>query len=92
MSYDFDGSDDRFPPRTTIPTAPPDDLDAIKTLLELAAIYLTPRPNTQFTFEQLLAEARTIGGDEFVIEEKLAREALDQITFLERAGDLFYIT
>lgn len=46
------------------------DLEAIVMLLELSAIELTPEADTRFTFEQLLAGARDIGGDEIFLDER----------------------
>ena len=47
-----------------------DDLEAIVTLLELAAITLTESPTSTFTYEQLVTEARRYGGDEIVLDER----------------------
>jgi len=49
------------------------DLEAIVLLLELGAIHLTPDPSARFTFEQLLATVRDIGGDEIVLDERDVR-------------------
>ncbi len=49
------------------------DLEAIVMLLELSAIELTPEADARFTFEQLLAGACDIGGDEIVLDERDVR-------------------
>lgn len=49
------------------------DLEAIVLLLELSAIDLTPEADTRFTFQQLLDNARNIGGDEIVLDERDVR-------------------
>lgn len=84
MSYDFEAVTDREPPRITTPVAQANDLEAIVMLLELAAIYLTPAPGTEFTLDQLLGQARDIGGDEIAIDEKDALIVLDNASFLKK--------
>lgn len=41
------------------------DLEAIVTLLELAALELTPTAGTSFTRDELFARAMEIGGEDF---------------------------
>lgn len=55
-------------------------------LLELGAIYLTQGPDSTFTTEELLAEARRIGGDEIVLDEKDVRIVLGKAGFLKKEG------
>ena len=62
------------------------DLEAIVTVLELAAIYLTPVPESEFTAEDLFAEARNIGGEELPLEEHDMQIVLDHADFLEKVG------
>jgi hypothetical protein len=66
MSYD---ADDYAPIQGAaplpLPVAHPRDLEAIVTLLELAAIDLTPKPETEFTRDDLLARVRSIAGPDF---------------------------
>ena len=77
-------------PEIAITPAHPTDLEAIVTLLELAAISLTPEPDTLFTFEELMAEVHAIGGDEIVIDERDARIVLNNAHFLgKRAGKMW---
>lgn len=54
----------------------PTDPTAVVALLEIAAICLTDHPESDFSFEELLAEARYLGGDEFPIAPAEARDAL----------------
>lgn len=65
MSYDADG------PFVPLRHAPMDgrDLEAIVTLLELAVIELTPDESATFTFDEMLAKAREIGGPEINLRE-----------------------
>ncbi len=79
MSYDFEDSDDRSPPVITDYKPQPHDLEAIITLLELAAIFLTNAPGDQFTYEQLLAQARELAGDDFVLEDADAKIVFDNL-------------
>ncbi len=67
------------------------DLEAIVTLLELGAIELTPAPNTRFTFEQLLAEARRYGGDEITLDERDVRIVLPFMKSIRRDAHGFYL-
>jgi hypothetical protein len=86
LSYDFEPGSDRSPPRVPHVRYAPHDLEAIVTLLELGAIYLTADPGSDFTFEELLVQAREIGGSDFVLEEADARIVLDSSSFLKRSG------
>ena len=84
MSYDFE-SDDHSPPR--VPEGPQmrgDDLEAIVLLLELAAIQLSPSWSATFTFDELLAEARKIGGD-IALDERDVRIVLPHMKTIKRA-------
>lgn len=63
----------------------PHDLEAIVTLLELGAIFLTDEPDSDFTFDELLAQARAISGDDFFLEETDARIVLANSSFLKKS-------
>ncbi len=65
MTYDFDGCADRFPPKLEFEPMDPNDLEAIVTSLEIAAIFLSPTPGSVFTREQLFSEARNVSCLEF---------------------------
>jgi hypothetical protein len=88
MSYDFETVTDRRVnrPATTDYVAQPKDLEAIVTLLHLAAIELTPSTGTEFTTEQLLTKARELSGDEFEVDEKDVRIVLGKPGFLKRVS------
>jgi hypothetical protein len=82
MSYDFESAADRDPPHIDRPAAQGNDLEAIVTLLELAAIYLTASPGATFTLDELVQQAEEIGG--IVINKKDARIVLDKARFLRK--------
>jgi hypothetical protein len=86
MSYDFETALDKSPPMPQIVRSDKRDLEAIVTLLELAAIYLTHTPDSDFTVEDLFAEARRIGGDELLLEESDVRIVLGKAGFLKKVG------
>lgn len=68
----------------TSPILRGDDLEAIVTLLELAAIELTPERGATFTREQLFEQVREIGGDEVVPTERDLLIVLQHSTFLKK--------
>lgn len=86
MSYDFETvTDRRAAPATTTDYVPqPKDLEAIVTLLHLAAIELTPTPGAQFTIEELIATACDLGGDEMVIDAADVKIVLGKPGFLKK--------
>ncbi|KAB2910495.1 MAG: hypothetical protein F9K40_02520 [Kofleriaceae bacterium] len=86
MSYDFETASNRAPPTPPITPSNRRDLEAIVTLLELAAICLTHAPDADFTTEQLLAEARRLGGEEIHLEENDVRIVLGKAGFLRKVG------
>lgn len=93
MSYDFDGVSDLSPIKLNCGVSfTGSDLEAIVMLLELAAIYLTPKPNTEFTFEQLLDQANEISGGEIVIDAVDAKIVLDNSSILGKLpGGRYYL-
>lgn len=69
MAYDMDVGQERFSGdvRHRLPPIDPGrsrDLEAIATLLEVAAMSLTTAPGATFSTEQLIAEALDIAGAE----------------------------
>jgi len=62
------------------------DLEAIVTLLEVAALTLTTEPNATFSFERLCDEARELGGDEVTINDRDVKIVLEKASFLEKMG------
>jgi hypothetical protein len=89
MPYDFETATDQKPPQVSTPPAHPRDLEAIVTLLELAAIYLTPSPGTEFTLQELMDQVRIIGGEKLAIDEKDVSIVLGKASFLKKHGQLF---
>ena len=83
MPYDFDGAD-RSPPEVTGPTPDPKDLEVIVTLLQLAALELTPEPDMSFTFEDLLKQALVIGGSEVVLDSVDVQVVFPFLGFLKK--------
>lgn len=65
-------------------TLHPTDLEAIVTTLEIASIYLTPAPDTRFSYEQLLAQARDLVGEELPLDERDVRIVVDNAKFLRK--------
>lgn len=89
VSYDFDAVSDPTPPTTHFERSDRRDLEAIVTLLELAAICLTTGPDSTFTRKQLIAEARRIGGDGIDLDESDVNIVLGKPGFLKKvAGKL----
>ncbi len=86
MAYDFDTVTGHKAPKVKTSSARGDDLEAIVVLLELAAIQLTTSPESEFTFEQLIDEARSIGGEGMTIDPKNARIVLEKAKFLRKQG------
>ena len=86
MSYDFDSIGDQSPPTPYIETSDRRDLEAIVTLLELAAICLTTGPNVTFTKAQLLAEARRLAGEDIELDESDVNIVLGKAGFLKKIG------
>jgi hypothetical protein len=68
------------------PTTQPDprDLEVLVTLLQLAAIELTPSTNTLFTERQLFDQAMALGGDELGVVRSDLRLVLRFSKFLGR--------
>jgi hypothetical protein len=89
MSYDLDLVPTGITPVPTISPANPRDLEAIMTLLELAAISLTEGPDSSFTSEELLNRARELGGSEVQIIETDVKIVLGKAGFLKKEGGRF---
>ncbi len=91
MAYDVDAlraiGNERFEARKRTASPPhPKDLEAIATLLEVAALSLTPEPNATFTREELIKEAQDLGDGEVAIEEEDIKIVLSKARFLARAN------
>jgi hypothetical protein len=85
MSYDLDTTSDRLSTPNIVP-ADRRDLEAIVTLLELAAISLTATPDSTFTSEELIEEARRYGGYEIELDEGDIKIVLGKAGFLKKMG------
>lgn len=84
MSYDFEGGGLSPPVMPSGPPPDPKDLEVLVTLLELAAIDLTPAPDVRFTSDQLVAKAMDWGGREMGVEEADLRIVIRSSSFLRR--------
>lgn len=85
----YDGPPEVAPTLAKISPAPPRDLEAIVSLLELAALSLTDKPGAQFTEEQLIEEAQSIAGDEFKVVIGDAKLVIGKSGFLKKVGKKF---
>jgi len=85
MAYDFETATDRKPPVVTKHVPQRRDLEAIVTILQLAAIDLTPTTGAQFTVAQLLERARDLGGDVDIDEDDIMI-VLGKAGFLKKSG------
>jgi len=80
----------KAPMAPVIPPAYGRDLEAIVSLLELAAIQLTTGPGVAFTRQQLLDAAREFGGDEIELEAADVDIVIGKSGFLKKvAGGQF---
>lgn len=76
-------------PKGRIEPMHPKDLEAIVNLLVIAGIHLTPEPDAQFTFDQLMDEVLELGGGECRVDPADARIVLDNmVTFKRLPGGL----
>jgi hypothetical protein len=67
------------------------DLETIVTLLEIAAIDLTPAPGAEFAFEDLIQKANELGGGEVVLDPVDVEIVKPHLGFLleRRAGNRY---
>jgi hypothetical protein len=65
------------------------DLGIITTVLEIAALTLTTEAGKTFSFNQLMDEAREIGGKNLNLQEKDAKIVLKKPSFLKKAGKAY---
>ncbi len=90
MPYDAQIGKERFPnedgkrKRATNYAANGQDLEAIVTLLEVAALSLTDEPGATFTVDQLIHEAREIGGEEIDLDETDVKIVLQKASFVQK--------
>jgi hypothetical protein len=85
----YDGPSEATPTSPKIAAAPPRDLEAIVSLLELAALSLTDKPGARFTEEQLIEEAQSIAGDEFTVLAWDVKLVIGKSGFLKKIGREF---
>ena len=92
MAYDFDVGQERFSytagelAQRRNSRAYSKDLEAIITLLEVAALSLTTEPEERFTLEELVREARAIGGDEIELDDRDIKIVMEKANFIENVG------
>ncbi|TAJ87896.1 MAG: hypothetical protein EPO10_08565 [Reyranella sp.] len=92
MSYDFDVTIERYSyesgrrQSTTNKVSSGRDLEAIITLLEVAALSLTTEEGATFSREHLIREAREIGGPEIDLRDEDIDIVLQKQGFLARVG------
>jgi len=67
------------------------DLEVIVTLLEVAALSLSPKEGTKFSLDQLLSEARELGGDDVKLDERDVKTVLGKARFVKKAGKQHYL-
>ena len=72
-------------------TASPKDLGVIVTVLEVAALSLTNEPGKTFSFDQLMHEARDIGGKDLELDERDIKTVLKKASFLKKAGKEYHL-
>lgn len=69
----------------------PKDLGVIVTLLEVAALSLTPKPGAKFTFAELIHEARDISGGDLDFDERDVKTVLKKARFVKKVGKQQYL-
>ncbi|TXH36742.1 MAG: hypothetical protein E6Q98_09785 [Rhodospirillaceae bacterium] len=90
VAYDLDVTQERFahdapqPMRLPNSTVSSKDLEAIITLLEVAALSLTTAPGDVFTLEELIQEANEMSGNRIQIEERDVLIVLGKTGFLKK--------
>ena len=67
------------------------DLGVIATLLEVAALCLTPKPGAKFSFDELISEAQELGGKDVNLDEKDVKTVLEKARFVKKAGKQHYL-
>lgn len=88
MTYDFEDQADRSPPWQESGYVPAKhDLEVIVMCLELAAIFLTPSDGSTFTYDELFAEAKELGGPDFDLDEKDVKIVLPFLKSIKRLPD-----
>ena len=90
MAYDMDIRNQRYDQdpngrlRLSNEPVPSKDLEALVTLLEVAALSLTTSQDTTFTYEELFNEAREYAGDQFDLDKKDVNIILEKASFIKK--------
>lgn len=93
MSYDDTDPPAPFAPLPPVVTVVPVDVTdgndrlMVLTLLELAALELTPTEGTTFTRAEVIALAKEIGGEELALTDADLATVFDGSGFLRAEGD-----
>lgn len=69
----------------------PKDLEIIVTLLEVAALSLSPKEGTKFSLDQLVGEARELAGADLKLDERDVKTVLGKARFVKKAGKQHYL-
>lgn len=69
----------------------PKDLEVIRTLLEVAALSLTPKEGSKFRLDQLMTEAQELTGNEIKLDEKDVKNVLGKTRFVKKVGKQHYL-
>ena len=87
MPYDIEAERymmaSREPKRYENAPKPTSDLEALVTLLEMAALSLTTDPDTTFSLDDLTDEARKIAGESIEIDGRDVQIVLQKASFLQ---------
>ena len=64
----------------------PKDLEAIVTVMDIAALCLTTKAGDTFTFEEMFAEMNELGGPDLQFEERDVRTVLATYPMISKQG------
>ncbi len=70
--------------------ASPKDLEVIRTLLEVAALSLTPKEGSKFRLDQWMNEAQELTGNEIKLDEKDVKNVVGKTRFVKKVGKQHY--
>lgn len=88
MVYDFEDGD-HGPPQVSTGAYHSSDLESLVTVLTVAAICLSPEPNSKFTLQDLLGEARKLDPN---LDDRDALIVLGHMPSLKRSGTKLRLT
>jgi hypothetical protein len=69
----------------------PKDLEVIVTLLEVAALSLTPKAGSKFSLDQLMNEAQVLTGNDVKLDEKDVKTVLGKARFVKKVSKQHYL-